>query len=260
MGRSYPDKLMDELAEKRFRKTNMIPFYKMLEKGILPYPYRKEDLLSMSDICLGITKPSVDYITEHGKNLMDIDGYAPTDESFVFDRLDCYWGGAPVPRQDFTNIALGAKRRMHNFLPITPYGLVTTVPDGINMDKFPYFKNKITTDGQYYYDRQGKKHSAIKYRPQLIRALEESARRLPLRLTGDIAWTAVRLDPEHIRVTLIDPGYLNPADRKATIHFQHLKATKVHDILAGKDLEIVNDSINLTVPLGILRVVDITHK
>jgi hypothetical protein len=250
----------DLIIKSAGQKSDMSLFYMMLEKGILTLPEKREDVLSISNVCLGINNPSEEYIIKHGKNTMDIDGYYPTEKSFVFDRLDCYWGGAPVPPHDFTNIALGADRRMHNFLPRTPYGLVTTVPDNIDMNEFTYFKEKITTDGQYYYDEDGNKHSAIEYRPRVIAKLKESAARLPIRVSGDVAWSAVRLDSTHVRVTLIDPGYVNPADRKAVIHLQHLKGIKASDILRDRDLDIVDDRIKLTVPLGILRIVDITHS
>ena len=90
--------------------------------------------------------------------------------------------------------------------------------------------------------------------------LQAAANRLPVRVDGKVAWTVVRLDPTHVRVTLIDPGYICPADREATILLQHLQGSACRDILGGVSLPIVDNSIRVTVPAGTLRVVDVTHR
>ena len=73
---------------------------------------------------------------------------------------------------------------------------------------------KQATDGQFFYDAQGAKRTAKDYRPVMVKELEAAAARLPVRVQGDVSWTVVRLDPAHVRVLLIDPGYLDPADRE----------------------------------------------
>ncbi len=58
-------------------------------------------------------------------------------------------------------------------------------------------------------------------------------------------------------MTLIDSGYLSPADRDARIILQHVRAAACRDILSGQSLPIDEGSVLLTVPAGSLRVVDI---
>ena len=176
----------------------------------------------------------------------------------VFDRLDCYWGGAPLLPHDFSHYALQVQRRMCNFLPNLPYGIIPIVPDDSDLTG-SRFNLKFTTDGQYFYDNSDSRWEAVEYRQVVETALQEASRRLPVRVTGDVHWSAVRIDPRHVRVTLVDPGYLTPADRNAEIYLQHLDGTGCVDILSGEILPLENNRIRLHVPMGIIRVVDIAH-
>ncbi len=232
--------------------------YQMLDKGVIAVPDR-EQLLSVADVCLGMKEPSPRFL-EHGKNGHHIDGYEPRATDMVFDRMDCYWGGAPTAPSDFSRYAMGSRSRMLNFLPTNPYGLIATVPATTDLAASPFFRSMLLTDGEVFYDEAGKGTSAEDFKPKALVALEASAARLPVRVQGEVAWTVVRLDPTHVRVTLIDPGYLSPADRQATIVLQHLDGTSCRDILSGEALPLGENKISLTVPAGVLRVVDITHR
>ena len=66
------------------------------------------------------------------------------------------------------------------------------------------------------------------------------------------------IDSTHMRVTLIGSGYLSPADRVAKIVLQHVRGIACRDTLNGQSLPITEGSVSLTVPAGILRIVDIT--
>lgn len=91
-------------------------------------------------------------------------------------------------------------------------------------------------------------------------ALRDAASRLPVRVHGEVAWAVVRLDAAHVRVTLIDPGYTDPADRSARIVLQHFDGLECRDILTNEKLPINDRSVALLVPAGTLRVVDIRHR
>lgn len=235
----------------------MLPFYQMLEKGLLPLPAR-EDILSISDLAIGMLPPDQDYL-RHGTNGHGMDLYAPGEGPFVFDRLDCYWGGAMLADHDFENYALHAKRRMTNFIPRSPYGNLAMIPADTDLTQFPHFRRKLITDGRHWYDAAGKRHTAPEYKPVVLQALEEAAGRLPIRVMGDVAWAALRLDAAHIRVVLIDPGYLDPARRPAVIRFQHVVPVEIRDTLGGaSSLPVRTDGLAVTVPMGALRIIDVT--
>jgi hypothetical protein len=227
----------------------------MLDKGIIAPPDR-DDLLSVADLCLGIKPPAKKFL-EHGKNGHAMSLYAPRAEPMVFDRMDCYWGGAPTDPADFSNYAMGSRRRTLNFLPTNPYGLVASVPADIDLSEHGRFREMLVTDGEFFYDGRGHPVSAREYKRTALAALRASAARLAIRVEGDVAWAVSRIDATHIRVTLIDSGYLSPADRDAKIILQHVRATACRDILSGQSLSIEEGSVSLTVPAGVLRVVDI---
>jgi outer membrane protein assembly factor BamB len=236
----------------------LIPFYDMLEKGIIRIP-QKDELLSVPDVCIGMkSPPSEDYI-RHGVNGHDYRYPEDTQPQMVFDRLDCYWAGSPLPPHDLSNYGLGLDRRMCNYLPTLPYGLVPILPDDFDIEG-TRFRRKISTDGQYFYAAGGKQVTAATYRPVMERLLKASAGRLPVLASGDAHWSVVRLDPTHVRVTLIDSGYLDPADREVDIILQHLDGVRCTDILSGETVPVTDGRIHVTVPMGTLRIVDVEHQ
>lgn len=240
-------------------EREMLPFYLMLEKGILPMP-GKEDILSLSDLTIGIRSPDQDFL-RHGGNGHWEATYAPSNDTFVFDRLDCYWGGAPLQEHDFERYAFHAARRMTNFLAQSPYGNLTTISADTKLGGLPYFRRMLVTDGRYWYDETGARHSAEAYKPVVLEALQDAATRLPIRVHGEAAWAALRVDASHARIVLIDPGYLDPADRTVDIVFQRMNAIEAVDILSGEKLPITNGRITgVRIPLGILRVIDVVHR
>ncbi len=244
--------LSDELYEQ------LVPFYDMLEKGIIHIP-EKDELLSVPDVCLGMKSPPSKEYVRHGVNGHSYRYPEDTHPQMAFDRLDCYWAGAPLPPHDFSGFGLGLDRRMCNYLPTAPCGLVALLPDDFDI-KGTRFRTKISTDGQYFYDAGGKRISAAAYRPVVEQLLKESAGRLPVRVSGNAHWSVARLDPTHVRITLIDSGYLDPADREADIILQHMNGIECTDILSGETLPISNGRIHVRVPMGTLRIVDVKHR
>lgn len=237
--------------------SELLPFYLMLEKGILPLPGR-EDIVSLCDTTIGIKSPDAEFIA-HGTNGHGLDRYQPQEETFVFDRLDCYWGGAPIPDHDLERYAMNARRRMTNFIAQSPFGNMTTISAETDLAQFPFFRRMLVTDGKYWYDETGNARTAEEYKPEVLRALEDSAARLPIRVFGEVAWAAIRLDSSHIRLILIDPGYMDPADRNAEAVFQHIRPARITDILSGETLELEQGRLRVHVPMGILRILDIEH-
>jgi len=238
--------------------TQLTPFYDMLEKGIIHIPERDE-LLSVPDICLGMKSPPSEQYIRHGVNGHNYRYPADSHPQMVFDRLDCYWAGAPLQPHDFSQFGLGIDRRMCNFLPTSPCGLVPVVPDDVDITG-TRFLTKISTDGQHYYDAEGRRVAAATHRPVVERLLKESAARMPALVRGPVHWSVARVDPAHVRVTLIDPGYLDPADRQAEIVLQHLSGVRCVDILSGQRLPLKNGRVSLAVPMATLRIVDIEHR
>lgn len=234
---------------------DLVPLFELLDKGLLRVPSR-EEVLSVSDLCLGMGLPSEGYLERATQGHNDSGYVAGQSDDLVFSKLDCFYGGTPVPQQDFTYYACGSRYRTLNFLPRMPYGLVAAVPDEVSLSEFPRFRRRVATDGERFYDESGQGHSAKSWQNAMISALEQAAKRLPVRVVGDVAWSAVRLDPTHIRVTLFDPGYLDPADREAKIDVRRLDGVTCRDILRARQLPVRNGFIRATVPAGSLCILD----
>jgi hypothetical protein len=90
--------------------------------------------------------------------------------------------------------------------------------------------------------------------------MREASAKLPVLVKGAAHWSAAWLDTKHLRVTLIDPGYLDPADRDVEIVLQQEGWTRCRDILGNKDLPIRKRTIPLRIPMGTLRIVDLIQE
>lgn len=232
----------------------LVPFYEMINKGIIHIPARNE-LLSVSDVALGMTdNPSNVFITT-GTNGHKYAFPSDVQKEMVFGRLNPYWSCSSIDTFDYSWYAFNVKLRMANFLPETPYGMTCIIPAETKTGE--RFKKIITTDGEYFFDEQGKQYSASDYKPVVQSALEEGAGRLPVLVRGKVHWSVVKLDDKHLRITLIDPGYLDPAEREAEIVLQHVSGISCIDILSRISLPVNDGKIALTVPAGIFRIVDV---
>jgi hypothetical protein len=237
--------------------AQLVPFYEMLEKGIIQIP-TQEQLLSCSDFALVMKSPPSPQYLRSGMNGHRYDFPNATDQEMVFNQLDTYWGGSTLPDYDFSAYAMNVKQRTCNFLPELPYGIVPIIPameSGSNR-----FKNTITTDGEFFFDEAGNTIPASQLKSKVEEALKSAAERLPVIVAGEAHWSAVKLDEKHIRLTLMDPGYLDPASRKTEIIFQHVKPKKCTDILSSERLKISGNKVQLTIPAGIFRIIDVELK
>jgi hypothetical protein len=234
------------------------PFYDMVEKGVVFIP-KQEQLASLSEVAIGMHSPPAEEYLKHGTNGTRVI-HPEGQPSMVFDRLDWYWGGAPLQPHDFSNYAFGVERRMFNCLPLTPYGMITIVPDSILPGLTNRYVQKISTDGRFFYDSKGNKFEPEAYREVVETALKDASSKLPVKVQGEAHWSAAWIDENHLRITLIDPGYLDPDDRKVEIMLQQDDWTECRDILGNELLLINGQSISVDIPMGSLRILDLSKK
>jgi hypothetical protein len=239
-----------------FRGHSLVvkPFMHMLGKGILRCPQKSEEMLSLSPIVIGM-KPASEAFISASHNSHQIAIYA-SDPKWVFSRLECFWGQAPTPEFDFGYYGTGRKKQAMNFIPKNPYGMVTVHPNDGSALTCKGVEKVIATDGEYWYDENGLQRSATDFAAQIEKTLKDASEKMLVKVTGDVAWTATRLDNSHIRLVFIDPGYLDPADHDAqiTLVVPILSAT---DILSKTSIAVNHNTFQVTVPMGILRVIDI---
>lgn len=232
------------------------PFVDMLGKGVIYTPKSRADILSISPVAVGIREPDPDFI-RHGCNGHHIEDYTADESPLVFDRLDNFWAQAPTAGHDLGSYGVGRTKQAHNFLPLFPYGLITFVPAPTDVSKISQIGLKYDTDGKSWYIND-KKRSPAEAQPEIVKALQEHAASLPLQVQGEAAWTAVRIDDRHIRLTLLDPGYLSPAEKRVTVRFA-VRPVSATDILDREEVAIAENSMAVTIPAGILRIIDIEH-
>jgi hypothetical protein len=233
------------------------PFLHMLGKGILLRPRSPEDNLALSPVALGMRTPSEEFM-QASHNSHEIAKYQ-SDPPWVFSRLQCFWGQAPTPEYDFGYYEVGRRRQALNFLPTHPYGFVPIVPGDAKAGEIPGVEKILTTDGEYWYDGQGSRHTAKEYAKTVEDTLRLAHEKMFIRVHGEVAWTATRLDKNHVRLVLIDSGYLDPADRVAEIKVKAEGVTAT-DILSRENLPVRGSTLTVTVPMGILRVIELEHR
>ena len=250
--------------------------YDLVAKGALYVP-RRDEIVSFSPVHLSMAEPDKRYLDEgnNAKWLTFYDEERERNSPMVFSRLNGTWPGAPVTEWDFSRYAAGVKDRRLNFLPPYENGLVLITPPqrGAFADEdaprgrlvdhlHPLYKSilkEFVTDGRNYISADGKRtFAADEYYRTVEAAIKEAATQLPLTVTGDVAWVCARTAPTHLRLTLIDSGYINPKARTAAVHFHTVRPVRMIDVLSNAVLDTsARSSVNVEVPCGLFRFMDI---
>ncbi len=234
-------------------------FLHLLGKGILTPP-RREQLRAVSPLALVVQTPTKRF-AEHGAN-----GHHPeqwnedgTDgRAWAFDRLDTYWAMAPLPKTDVSTLLWGRTRRSSENIPATsPYGFVCVVPGGVPQTA-ERWTNLWSTDGDQLW-KNGKPVSLADARGLLTADLAAGAKTFPLSVEGRVFHQIIEHAPGHLVVVLVDPGWLDPADRNVTITGNH-GSWRITDRLTREALGDSHRPMTLCVPAGVLRILDVWRE
>lgn len=265
-------KYVDNFAVK---PEHMSLYFMLIAKGALYVPERNE-ILSISPIHLSMKEPDEDYMYQ-GTNVKWVTYFDEKHEAenpMVFNMLNGSWPGAELYDWDFSKYASGVKDRRMNFLPPCPNGMVLVTPvqlgvfaqkntpRGLMKDALhPIYKDimkEYITDGRNYYSADGKQvYKADEYYTVIKKEIEEAAKLLPVTVSGDdVAWVVAQSSPTHLRLTLVDGGYVNPDDREVAITFHTVNPVSVTDVMDGTKLK-SGSSMKVKVPCGLFRFLDI---
>lgn len=175
----------------------------------------------------------------------------------------------------FSTYASGVIDRRQNIIPPYPNGMVLITPVQNNAlrennsvrgnladNLHPFYKSilkEYITDGVDYLSADGKqRYKADEFYKQIKKDIEEGAKKLPVLVKGEkTGWVVAQVSPTHLRLTLVDGGYLAPMDRKVKVMLNNLSVKKVCDILDGISYNITDNSFDVTVPCGMFRFIDI---
>lgn len=275
---SYGARYIDNFPIESAYRDYISALWEMIAKGTIFVP-KREEIISFSPVHLSMITPDKTFDKESnaGTATMRVDATKLEENPFVFDRLNGAWTGAKVSDWDFSAYASNVKDRRLNFLAPFPNGMVLITPPQagaaakknakrgkLTDNLHPLYKSITTefyTDGRNYYSADMKEcYDADEYYTVVKKAIEQGAKKLPLNVTGDnVAWVAAESAPRHIRLTLIDGGYINPDDRVATVTFNTVKPIKITDVLTGKKIKTKkgSNSITVEIPCGLFRFIDI---
>lgn len=252
-------------------------YWELLAKGALYVP-KREEIVSFSPVHLSMIEPDEDYMNDATgvKWTTFWDESVESAEPMVFNRMNGSWPGAPVVEWDFSRYAAGIKERRLNFLPSYANGMVLITPpqNGKFADKnpprgqltdhlHPLYRDimkEYITDGKKYYSADGKTtYAADEYYQQVEADIKSLTKKMPLTVSGDdIAWVCAQTSPTHLRLTLIDGGYINPSDKTAKITFHSVQPNKMTDLLSGRRRSVGSgSSVEMSVPCGLFRFLDI---
>ncbi|MBK8092630.1 MAG: hypothetical protein IPK32_11785 [Verrucomicrobiaceae bacterium] len=232
-------------------------FLHLLGRGAI-IPPKREQLRSISPVALVMEKPSQRF-TKHGLNGHREEQWAAdgTDgKPWAFDRLDCYWGMAPLPPTDVSTYLWGRTRRDPSHLvTTTPHGFVALVP-GITPRADGPWTTLWTTDGDHL-SRNGKAFTLSEARTALTADLAAGAKTLPFAVTGRVFHQFIEVSPRRYIIALIDSGWLDPADRDVRLNAQIPGRWQVTDRITGKALGEIDQGLKLTVPAGMIRLLEL---
>ena len=250
-------------------------YWELIAKGALYVPKRNE-ILSFSPVHVSMKEPDHHYIDE-GSNVkwsIFYDEEFEKNNPFVISRMSGSWPGAAVTEWDFSRYAAGVKERRLNFLAPYENGLVLITPPqkgvfaqknvvrkSLSENLHPFYKNilkEYITDGHNYYSADGKEtYKANEYYKIIEKEIKESAKKLPVTVSGDVAWVVAQTSPKHLRLTILDNGYINPEESTAIVSFNNIKIKKITDILSEEAFKVENSSVKINIPLGAFRFIDI---
>jgi len=205
----------------------------MLGKGIL-IPPKPREMLNVSSCRISILNPTEAFIRNAcGFGMVWGD---QEDLDSPFEGLAAFRGQVPVRENYIGHYLFMQNRHAYHFLPATPYGFPVIVPD---FAKRKYRVRKTwKTDGSYFYEKTKdglKKLSGVEARPKVLASFQKASKKLPYRAEGYVFMQAQRIDKFTDRITLVDSGYVDPADRQVTLFIQDKRQiTEIYDLLSGE--------------------------
>jgi hypothetical protein len=234
-------------------------FLHLLGKGALTPP-RREQLRAVSPVALVMQQPS-ERFEKHGANGHHEEYWGNDDtdsKPWAFDRLDTYWAMAPLPATDVATYLWGRARRDAAHLPTTaPHGFVCLLP-GEKLQTAGRWTSLWMTDGDNL-SKDGKDYSLSDARNAILAELAKSAKTFPFRVEGQILHQIIEQAPGRYVIVLVDPGWLNPAERVVTLAAQPTGNWRVTDRLSGAPLGDLRQPLTLPIPAGAFRLIEVSR-
>ena len=228
--------------------------FALMKSGVLPV-VEKENIQSIGSWHL------IKEVDEHLMDVVDnhhnINQYKDDDENAVLSVSQMNWAGTSIPEHDFSNAALGVKYRWLNYMPEMPHGMVPIAPiesqSELKKQNIPFSVSnaKVGFDGE-------KSIPANEFGETITKTVTKGEKALPVVVKG-ASWSLIKIDDNHSRLVLVDSGYIDPQDRSVKVTFQNKQPKSITDILSNEDLKVKGETLELTVPAGSMRFIDIAY-
>jgi hypothetical protein len=235
-------------------------FYHMLGKGIVFSP-DPADILGYNSIGFIVHQPQEKWLIDAHN------GHAPEkwedDEELhkaVIPHNGCLWGITLTPDHALQAVLFNKNRQFGYQLPPTPYGLIAFIPEFAHPEQIKNIHDWWHTDGISIWKKGGEKLSGISAAEALRSEFEKSASELVFRVQGEAFLNTIRLGEDNYRLYLIDPGWLDPADRNVMVRIQKTGYWDAIDILSGEKISTNGNRISTTIPAGSLRIIDVNKR
>ena len=229
-------------------------FLKLLRSGALHIPKRGE-MAGLSPVVLAMSEPSKRFV-EGGTNTHYYHRCHPDDGGrYAFGRMDCYFGMSPAHPFDLATLLWGRKRQFGNYMPASPNGFVTVVPDDLPASAIPWAKARIETNGDWI-RLDGKELAPAEAARAIPALLARHAASLPFHCAAkdEIFFQAARISPHEYQIVLVDPGYLDPRDRTVRIRTTLPGAVSMRDAITGGAVAKKDGAWEIGVPAGTFRI------
>jgi hypothetical protein len=236
-------------------------FLHLLGKGLV-FPPTPTQMANISPVGLVMHPPSEKWLKNAHNNhrAWEAQEDAETLEG-IYSRLHCGWGHAPLPEFAFSRIAFEKKRVFDCQVPATPYGHVLMLPCHFETDSIETVQRWWHTDGIYLWSPGGSKMKGHEAGRALRDSLQQARQSLPVQSTGQSVYhQVIRMQQGRYRLIAVDPGWLDPADRGAAFTINMDGNWQAVDLLGGQTLPVDQGRLDLPVPAGAFRIVDLMRR
>ena len=228
--------------------------YHMLGKGLVFSP-EPEQVRGYNPVGIVVHEPEQKWF-EDAHN-----GHAPEKwtgdtelDKAIIPHNGVTWGMSNTPDYALQNVLLNKERQFGYQVPATPYGLVALVPEHADLDKVAGINDWIHTDGIYVWRDPDQKMTGQQAADFLKKEFSASANQLPFRIEGNAFMQIIETGDDQYRLILVDPGWLDPEDRKISLYSQLDQKFTYKDLLSGGQLG--DDKIQVTIPAGTFRILE----
>jgi outer membrane protein assembly factor BamB len=236
-------------------------FLHLLGKGLL-IPPRPEAMAGLSRVGLAVHAPPEKWLVDghngHSPQLWRDD---PELNEAILPHNGCTWGNSPTPPHALQAVAFHKQRQFGYFVPPTPYGVIAFVPAQADLPRVAGVEEWWHTDGISLWRDGGPRRTGPAAAEAFRVSLESAAAQLPFRTVGDdVFFQTVQVAPDCYQIYAIDPGWLDPAERRVRVRIQLPGIFAVRDLLSGDALPVTDHQFPLEVPAGSLRILEAVRR